>query len=729
MTHFGDSYFSRKAIGTLLASASLVSLPVAAQTVTEEDNQAAQRPAQRQVEEIIVTAERRSQNLQDVPIAATVLTAEDLARKGVNGVNDLQQVAPSLAISSINRSTFINIRGVGTALSAPNNSSGIAFYVDGQFIPKDFAIGMSFFDVGSVEVLRGPQGTLTGQNSTGGAIYIRTPEPVIGEFSGYVEQTASEYNHFRTRLAANIPISNTLALRVSGWRESRDSFSEQLGPSPSTPGNVDLYAFRANLLFEPSSSFGVNIRYTNFNDSNDNQAVHNRTLVPTLGPYKITEDAISYQHKSGNWISGEARWDVAPTVRWRTHLSYAKTKLIDQSDADRTATAVPPVGRIALVSIFDDVFIAETNLLSTGSSPFQWVVGAFYLDQEVPLNQKRDQTNTLTYRASTVESQLNTYNKSKAVFAQVNYKPIPEIELILGGRYSNDRQRVTTNTGIDDSFSFNKFTGRAAINYFATDGLMLYGSLTRGYKAGGGNFQPNVAPFAPEENTVYELGFKSTVLDRQLRINGAIYQSDYKGIQFNSLFNGLPILQNAASARSRGAEIEITGQFGDLSFNGGAAYNDGIFGRDVCLNNGDKPAGDPIRCAASVAAGRADDFVAKGNVLPFAPKWTLNAGIQYDIRLGGDATLTPRIQFSYIGDQITTPFPGINTIVPSYEVVGARIMFVPSERYKFEVFADNLLDKTYIVTQSVTSSTQMGGIIYGAPRQFGVRATIKLGAL
>src|SRR4249919_3234176 len=123
--------------------------------------------------EVVVTAERRSQNLQDVPISASVFTGEQLDKLGITDLNDIQSVAPSIAINVVNRSTFVNIRGVGIAQSAPTSSPGVAYYLDGQLIPHEQFIGQSFYDIGSMEVLRGPQGTLTGQNSTGGAIYVR----------------------------------------------------------------------------------------------------------------------------------------------------------------------------------------------------------------------------------------------------------------------------------------------------------------------------------------------------------------------------------------------------------------------------------------------------------------------------------------------------------------------------------------------------------------------------
>ena len=143
------------------------------------------------LEEIVVTAERRELNLQEVPASATVLTADALARQGIDNVIEIQQVAPAVAINTYNRSTFINIRGVGIAQSAPTSNPGVAFYIDGNFIPHEHFVAHSFYDIESIEVLRGPQGTLTGQNSTGGAVYVRTPTPSFDSVSGYVDVTGA----------------------------------------------------------------------------------------------------------------------------------------------------------------------------------------------------------------------------------------------------------------------------------------------------------------------------------------------------------------------------------------------------------------------------------------------------------------------------------------------------------------------------------------------------------
>src|SRR5687767_1988410 len=201
---------------TLLCRATCVTIVVAAVLAKAAVAQDAASPTRSVLEEVLVTAERREVSLQDTPVSATVLTADAIAAQGVDNVSEIQQVAPSVAINTYNRSTFINIRGVGISQSAPTSNPGVAYYIDGVFIPHEQFIAQSFFDFESIEVLRGTQGTMTGQNSTGGAIYVRTPAPNFDGVSGYLDQTVGDYDWLRTVGAVNVPLGDRFAIRLSG---------------------------------------------------------------------------------------------------------------------------------------------------------------------------------------------------------------------------------------------------------------------------------------------------------------------------------------------------------------------------------------------------------------------------------------------------------------------------------------------------------------------------------
>jgi iron complex outermembrane receptor protein len=493
-----------------------------------------------------------------------VLKAADISRKGVNSVADLQQLAPSVAINTFNRSTFINIRGVGIAQSAPTSNPGVAFYIDGVLIPHEQFIGQSFYDIDSIEVLRGPQGTLTGQNSTGGAIYVRTPAPDFDRISGFVDGTYGKYNAAKVVGAINVPISSQVAIRVAATHDSRDSFTTNIGGSGSQPGNNDLNAGRFSLaLRSPDDVLRGTFHVDYFDSHSDNNAVKRRGDTVSTDPFVIEEDGRSFQNQHGGKLSGEVKIKIFDGVDLRTVVGYQNLHTIDQADGDRTATALPRppagnVGRVSRVSTDIDTFIGEVNLVSTGKRDLNWVVGGFYLDETVDVLSLRDNNNTRDFFSSTSTFQTSAHNITKSAFGQINWFVTAPIEIVAGARYSDDTQiynriipagPVPAGASVIATQHSTKVTGKLGINYHIGRNL-LYVSASQGYKAGGVNLTINTPNFGPETNRVYEAGFKTQFLDNQLRINGDVFYSQYRDIQLSSLLGGLPVTQNAAAGRS-----------------------------------------------------------------------------------------------------------------------------------------------------------------------------------
>jgi iron complex outermembrane recepter protein len=680
------------------------------------------------VEDVIITAERREQSLQDVPISATVLNADALARQGVDNVSDLQQVSPSIAINTFNRSTFINIRGVGIAQSAPTSSPGVAYYINGALVPHEQTIGGSFYDIGAVEILRGPQGTLSGQNSTGGAIYVRSRAPEIGGgLSGYLDQTVGDYALSRTVGAVNIPVSNNLAIRVAGIYDTRDSFSENVGSSSSDPGNLLYHGFRVHALFQPLEELEFNVSHEYFRSDNDYNAIKNRN-DPDREPFRIREDARSFNLQTGYRTTVEARWDLfeEAQLRWLTSYQYSYNQ--DQADGDRTSSvpaspASPPQGaRIGYALTRINTLINEANLISTGDGPFQWVIGAFWMQENIPVLLRRFNCALPARPVCDVPilpanstTQTDADNISDSLFGQFSYAFTPQLELSVGARYSEDTQeylRIVApggpGFGVANS---DATTGRIALNYTPMDNLLLYASVARGYKAGGVNLVVTDGFFEPETNRVTELGFKTTVLDGRLRLNGSVFSSEYEDIQFAALVNGAPRTRNAAAAESSGGELEMQAVFGDLSFNAGVAYLSAEFSEPTTLQN---------------TVTGLNEAVPVGRVLPFSPEWTASAGVQYDFHFG-ESVLTPRLQVSAMTDQVATPFPSIATRVDGRTVWDARLTYEANANWRLEGFVTNFLDERYIASQVQNSSSSDGGILYGAPRQVGARLVYSFG--
>jgi iron complex outermembrane receptor protein len=717
----GDRTASRIRAAVVAAGVIGTSTGAWAQSNAEQDSQ--------ELDVVVITAERREVNLQDVPASATVLTAEALAAKGVDNVIEIQSVAPSVAINTYNRSTFINIRGVGIAQSAPTSNPGVAYYIDGMFIPHEQFIAQSFYDIESIEVLRGPQGTLTGQNSTGGAIYVRTPAPDFDGVSGYIDQTVADEDWYRTAVALNLPAGEKFAMRFSGVYDERGSFTDNIGPSGSEPGSGRDASGRVAFRYAPNDRVTLDLRYEHFDRKTDYNAIKNRNDQVTSDPFTIEEDAISFLDQKGDRASLEARFQLTPGVTLRALTSYLDAVTTDQADGDRTATAQPvpanlPTngantalyrGRVSYTSQELRTWVSELNLMSSGDSPFQWVFGAFYLEEESPVSVLRDNRNTVDFVQSNSSIITELANESRSVFGQIDWRFTDAWALDIGLRYSEDEQEYTrfaipgppppgcfpcTSTADSDDM-----TGRAGLKFFASEDVMFYGTVSKGYKAGGINLDPRSPDYRPETNQTAELGIKSTVANGRLRLNAALFRSDYEDMQLSALSGGVPNTLNAAPADIQGAELEMTGRFAALEFDLGLSWLDGEFTDDATLI--DSQTG-------------ANGLVPAGSLVPFAPEITASAGVQYDLR-AGSWTFTPRIQVSYLDEQLSTPFVYAATTVPSRTVTDLRLTATTGENLRLEAFATNLFDETYIAAQVQDASSATGGIIYGAPRQVGVR--------
>ena len=715
---------------------SSTSLALAVATVLSSAAHAQNAPQNLVLEEVVVTAERRDVNLQDVPASATVLTASALAAQGIDNVLDLQQAAPSVSINTYNRSTFINIRGVGISQSAPTSNPGVAYYVDGMFIPHEQFIAQSFYDIDTIEVLRGPQGTLTGQNSTGGAIYVRTPAPNFEEFSGYIDQTAANYDWYRTVAALNVPVGETFAVRVAGVYDDRGSFTDNIGPSPREPGSGTDTGARLSARYQPRDGMTFDFRYEYFDRATDNNAIKNRNDLVTSDPFTIEEDAISFLDQQGYRTSLEGRFDLPADTQLRVMASYLDAETTDQADGDRSASAQPvpanlPTngantalyrGRVGKTKQQLETFVSEVNLLSRGDSPLQWVIGAFYMDEESPVQVWRDNRNTVSMVQSNSTIDTILVNESISLFGQVDWRFADQWALDVGVRLSEDKQEYTRlvipgppppncfpcTTDLESS----ETTGRLGLKYFLNDQVMLYATASRGYKAGGINLDPRLPNYDPETNDVAEFGWKTTLADGRLRLNGAAFYSEYDGIQLSSLTavgtppTLLPNTLNAAPAEIIGVELELTGRFGGFGFNLGLSALESEFKEAASLTD---------------SQTNTNRVLPAGSPIPFAPELTATAGLQYEFLLGS-STLTPRIQASYIDEQLATPFAYPETVVPSRTITDLRLTWAPSEQLRIEAFATNVLDEEYIAAQVQDASSAQGGIIYGPPRQYGLRA-------
>ncbi|HWI86772.1 MAG TPA: TonB-dependent receptor plug domain-containing protein, partial [Sphingomonas sp.] len=321
-------------------------------------------------DEIIVTAERRQQSVQTIPIAVSAISGAALAKDNVVQVNDLQRVTPSLTVQDAGITKFINIRGVGLNGSAPGLSSGVSYHIDGLFT-RELGLSTPYYDIERIEVLRGPQGTLAGQNATGGAIFVVTKTPDLGEVSGAGAISYASYDHVTADAALNLPAGEMVALRVAGYYESRDSFFDNYLTGSTTksnfqPGNLERFALRGSLLFKPTDTLSVMLRGEHVDQKSDGFAQRNLALNPTQ-PWRLNYNTPSRANITSTRVSGEIKWDIADAVQLRSLTGFQKYKLdIIYATDGAPATALPSAHNIS-----QPVFSQEFNLVSINKSPFQ----------------------------------------------------------------------------------------------------------------------------------------------------------------------------------------------------------------------------------------------------------------------------------------------------------------------------------------------------------------------
>jgi iron complex outermembrane receptor protein len=688
--------------------------------------------------EIIVTAQRREENLQRVPISATVLTGAQLQDRGIIDIQQLQTQTPGLSIQPpLNAETFINIRGVGIQQVNPTSSNGVAFYVDGVYVPSLIDTVDSFYDLNNVEVLRGPQGTLVGSNADGGAIFVNSAQPSFDNIKGYFQETLGNYQDRRSEGAINLPINDRIAARVAFVYESQNSFYTNLGPEPppstpslaiNQPGNVDYQAARLQLAVKPTDDLTVTLRYEPYRSSTDGYAVKpDMNAVPAGSklydpyaasiqnqPFTIDYDTPQSYEIRGQRMAATVAWHITDQVEFKAVTSNQEGNETDQRDLDASSA---PAGYISDRRTSINAFTQEINLLSTGPSVFQWVAGAYFLHSTIPLELLQN---------SGPNASFDAIHTNEAIFASGTYQFLPEWSFTIGGRYSHDNlpyhespfpaigNFVTTDS---------KPTGSLKIGWQATSDTLAYASVSSGYKAGGVNLQlPPIGftppPFQPETNVVEEIGVKTT-LDNHLRIDGDIFDSQYKHYQLQeNTPTGFPLTQGPGDARIYGAELELTGAFDALQFNIGSAFLHATVPSDFpyTLPNG-----------ATVT-------IDKGTEIPFAPKWMINAGLQYDLHFAGNGMLTPRIQFQYQGSQYTNiehaiplafPYGTLSDVViPSHETVDFRLKY-SNGAWSVEGYGENLANKVYVADVILSANGAAPDIAYGAPRQYGVRLMYK----
>lgn len=736
------------------------------------------------VEDIVVTAQFRGQNLQDTPLAISAVTGESAAARSQFSINDIAKTTPSVNIEtgSGTGGSFptVFIRGVGQADPFPPLDPGVGIYIDDVYYGILTGANFDLLDLDRVEILRGPQGTLAGKNSEGGAIKIFTNQPT-NDFSGYVEASYGSYDRKQIRGAINVPImDDTVLLRVSGMSRSVDGFFKRLDFGCVNPGTLavasvaavkgceigragggNLTAFKGTLLIKPTDNVRNTMSYISITDK---QEVAPLKLLFQDDAWRLGYDFITgpkeltnYATYVGNQYSGTTRYqgiahnhvkqevfsnildiDISDSLSFKSITAYVKTDSEGGYDNDLSPLSVS----LQEILVQSEQFTQEVRL-SGSSSLLDWTVGGFYFDNDIlfpgRINVNRG-FNANGIPGFTLDFLTNDVIKarSKSGFAHAVVHLTDSLNVTGGIRYTDDFKSYTfirldpdgspstsslgAINGLRSTFSGKRWDYRVAADYRFSPEFLVYAQFATGYKGGGIN--PRVLlpgqeqPYGAESVKSFEAGFKSDLFDRRVRLNVTGFYQKFDDIQ----------LQLGECSFLPGTPLNgpcnLTANAGKARIQGGEAELEFRPVDNLSIN-----------ASASIVDFKYTDIdLPQSGVLltdkaPFISKYKFSIGAQYEIAAFGGA-VTPRIDLDYrsafsSGAQPTTrEF----NFVEGRTLVNARVSYKPDgdDNWEFSLAATNLLDKFYYVMKHDEANGGSGGVatgLVGRPRE--VMVTVK----
>lgn len=717
------------------------------------------------LDEIVVTAQKRSENLQDVPVSVTALTADQLKDQRVGDVLALSGLSPGLQIKTDDNAANprIFIRGIGVNDFNPSTASAVGVYVDGVYVASPLAQMAGFYDLQQVEVLRGPQGTLYGRNTTGGAINVTTRKPSDTP-EGDLAVDYGRFNSLNVQGGFGGPIADTLAFRIAGLYDKSDGYT--LNRLTGNKGNdADRKAVRGALRWTPDDKLTVDVSASYSKSSGGSILTYNRSLVaqtaeaastadpdPTFGyifckPAYYTSgqctNVAGYANTSSNKYEGDYRFEGKDIVKLFGATSavsydfggvtlysitgYQRAKRDDYEETDANP-----------ISIFDARYVAEQDttsqelrLQSNGATALRWVAGVYAardnLDNDSHYNvlevlRVPDPVNNPTGMdpANSVGVfgwPLHQKTTSYAAFGQVDYDLTPKLTLTGGLRWSQDKKTfhyvsdvdygLLTLFEYDNQKTFSSISGRVGLRYAISDDANVYATYNRGTKSGGffsgqTTDPDDLGPYRDETVNAYEVGAKSEFLDRRLRVNVSAFYYDYKDLQVYTVIqrNGLPVQLFTNASKAR------------------------VYGGEAEIEA--RPmTGLSLTLGASLLNAEYKDFQSlgddySGNTLPSAPKASLNGAAHYEHPVGA-GKLISQLDFTYRGKVYydTANTERLSDKARAY-VNGQLGWAFADGRYELGVWGKNLADTTNI--SDITPIAAFGFDVFsmGPPRTYGV---------
>lgn len=750
----------RRAITGVLVAAGL--LPVGAVEVLAQSERAATT-----LEEVVVTARRRSESMQEVPIAVTALSGDYLERHSISNFTDIQYHAPSLSVSSAGTSTHntvISLRGQRPVESNIDFEAAVPLYFADVVITPSYGTNLALYDLESVQVLKGPQGTLFGRNSTGGAVLFSPTRP--GEvFGGYGKLTIGNYGLIETEAAVDLPANDRLRFRLAMKSVDRDHYQTNVSAHPATRGakywDDESRAFRITMDADLTENLSNQLILSWENVETDGRqpviVAYNPNIAPqllddvlqTIGrddPTKVATNQVNqFEDVENRFVANTTVWDLNGfTIK--NIAGYRKVEWDNLTDGDGSEEAIAD-GRPS--SVVGEQFSNELQLLGQSfDDRLEWILGAYYYQMKATGSSR-----------TTVFGMINTNgggdvdNSAQALFAQGSYDVTDKLAVTLGARMSWDQREITARTSrvinhpvlgqiascdvrdeqgvqlplsacartVDDKWSAP--TWLASVSYQLKDDVMVYGSVGTGYRTGGfslrGTSNADLKPFDEENLTTYELGLKADWQfgNGHYRTNVAVYHQDYSDIQRttilpdpNSSSGGyVTLIANAADATIQGAELEfIANPVSNLEMSLNYSHVTTEYDNYVHPNFGDM----------------------SGEKFGWVPKDQVTATVRYLLPVSpnlGDMSLQANYYFQSEMLGSIVPATGIPLMdraksIGSYSLQNYRFDWrqVLGSSVDFSLFVNNARNEKYPVGGlSVLAALGYEAWNYGAPRTYG----------
>lgn len=712
------------------------------------------------VPEIIVTAQRRSETLQNTPLAISAITGRNLTSTGTANVADLQGLAPSTQFqNNQNNSMNVSIRGITSNNIQIVGEAPISYNVDGVPITHSISQPGGLYDIDRIEILRGPQGTLYGRNSTGGAVNIITKKPDPRAMDASITGSFGNYDSVNIAAMLNVPLSQQLAVRGtveriyhSGYTDDgfndQDTTTARLG-ALYDGGGVRLF-IGGDFTKQQNNGAGFSSCPPGSQNAGPALATPAGVIIPNYcantswDPWAGAPRDTHMDQNFNNVTNFGVRAELNVDLPFGTLTYIPGYRHVTQRSQSLGSSNIPlaitggdyvHVG-IKVLDDFNKAQSHELRIASTEESRLKWLVGAFYLDDKVQ-DYRDSLTNLPLVGPAAVQGvrafsreRKNLQTKSIAGFAQATYPIIDTVRVTGGLRYTRDKQssrgftQVIQSNGNEipvdgnNDLTFKKVTWKVGVDADLSRNSLLFGSVSTGSKAGGFNPGTFSSTFPAESVTAYEAGIRNSFFGRRLKLNLTAFHYDYSNYQFQ-FFGTINVDNPAAPGTTVPLQLSVTRPAKKVRISG-AEFETGLY----------LPGGTTIDASISYLDAKFKEFTNdgvdySGNRLPFSPKWTITGGIQHKIDLGDLGSLTPEVRTQFYSRQHAYFFDAPGSIQKSYTRTDLSLAWVDrSSKYRVTGWIRNVEKSeriTYYVGQSLFNPTVA---LLAPPRTYGVTVSL-----